>query len=303
MKKTVKLFAIIAIALSAISCSSIQNLFVKKQVLQKKSTSYTNEAIPLFEKLDNGDLRVSDEEIINRNEIISDIENYALVYDRYIRFINNTDRVIKLLVDERRTHYAEQDLTFKDINPSETVYFKYFNYNAFSKSDREAIIYIIGCESEETKYTVINGDSYVYLDTIKINKITDNKSVDMFSNRLYSHYIEEKSAARYVSDLLKFNADATYKRCVEVKVSELSDTQRDEVFKACQPLFDKYRINDNSVLQYRITIDMASVSYIMLLDEKYNWQYTPFDGNLNDNLEILERTIKQKYNELIRNKK
>lgn len=36
MKKTVKLFAIIAIALSAISCSSIQNLFVKKQVLQKK---------------------------------------------------------------------------------------------------------------------------------------------------------------------------------------------------------------------------------------------------------------------------
>ena len=150
MKKTVKLFAIIAIALSAISCSSIQNLFVKKQVLQKKSTSYANEAIPLFEKLDNGDLRVSDEEIINRNEIISDIENYALVYDRYIRFINNTDRVIKLLVDERRTHYAEQDLTFKDINPSETVYFKYFNYNAFSKSDREAIIYIIGCESEET---------------------------------------------------------------------------------------------------------------------------------------------------------
>lgn len=121
MKKTVKLFAIIAIALSAISCSSIQNLFVKKQVLQKKSTSYANEAIPLFEKLDNGDLRVSDEKIINRNEIISDIENYTLFYDRYIRFINNTDRVIKLLVDERRTHYAEQDLTFKDINPSETV--------------------------------------------------------------------------------------------------------------------------------------------------------------------------------------
>ena len=192
MKKTVKLFAIIAIALSAISCSSIQNLFVKKQVLQKKSTSYANEAIPLFEKLDNGNLRVSDEEIINRNKIISDIENYTLSYDRYIRFINNTDRVIKLLVDERRTHYAEQDLTFKDINPSETVYFKYFNYNAFSKPDREAIIYIIGCESEETKYTVINGDSYVYLDTIKINKITDNKSVDMFSNRLTATILKKK---------------------------------------------------------------------------------------------------------------
>ena len=36
MKKTVKLFAIIAIALSAISCSSIQNLFVKKTSASKK---------------------------------------------------------------------------------------------------------------------------------------------------------------------------------------------------------------------------------------------------------------------------